>query len=185
MKLPTFLNKESLPFLLLGVAPLPFFVFISLFFMKMQHLELCDLRLKELEEKALQLSFQKQKEDEILAKIKKSESGYVERNLENFSLSSGRLDSDNLFSFTEETPRRSSLVEEVELKQKQPVFLNEEELKRTLSRIEAVSIGSYHPEEGSPQLLIKNFDLTKKMNPADEEVYEVMLQIIKREPLRN
>lgn len=188
MKLPTFVKKETLPYLILGVAPLPLLFLLGLFFFQMQDVSDKKLQVASLEQRCLLLTEQKQKEQEFLAKIKKGDNNFLETNLESLSFASpypARGGGENRLQFLEENPKTFEMLEEVEVKLKQPVMLNEEELKKILSLIEGVHIGSFLPEEFSPQLTIKNFVLAKQLNQGDEEVFEVAMQIIKREPVKN
>ena len=188
MKLPTFLKKETIPFLVLGVAPIPLLFLLGLFFFQMQSVSEKSLQVASLQQRCLQLTEQKQKEQEFLAKIKKSGDNFLETNLESLSFASpypARGGGENRLQFLEENPKTFEQLEEVEVKLKQAVMLNEEELKKILSLIEGVQIGSFLPEEFAPQLTIKNFVLAKQLNQGDEEMFEVALQIIKREPVKN
>lgn len=65
------------------------------------------------------------------------------------------------------------------------MLVTEDELKKLLSILEAKAIGSNQPDPSSPQILIKDLKLTKKMNDQDDELYEVMLELIRRQPLRS
>ncbi|MBI2742382.1 MAG: hypothetical protein HYX48_00500 [Chlamydiales bacterium] len=188
MKLPSFITKEQLPFLALMLSPLPVLFFLTLFFFKMQQLNTLTESVSVLEQRALQLSDQKKKEEQLLAKLKKGDANFLEKHLESLSFSSpypARGGGENRFQFLEENPKNSELLEEVEAKVKQPVLLNEDELKKVLSLIEGVAIGSHLPQERSPQLIIRNFELVKKLDPGQEEAFEVTMQILKREPVKN
>ncbi len=66
-------------------------------------------------------------------------------------------------------------------RQQTPIELNEEDLKRLLCLIEGATIWPYGPKEGRPQLIIKDFTLSKKELPSQEKVYVVSIQLIKRE----
>ena len=89
----------------------------------------------------------------------------------------------NKLLFVEEGIERSGSLQEVEEKCKYPVEMNEEDLKKLLSVVEEVKIGSNLPPDNAPQLIIKNFELLKKPTLGSEDVFEVHLSIIKRETL--
>jgi hypothetical protein len=180
MKLPPLFSKNSLPYLLFFAAPLPFCIVLGLFYLKIQHFEDCQLRLELFEEKSSKFSTAKKNEELFLSKLKKAEKNYLERHLETLSFVSLRNGEENRLIFVEEPSRRTENFEECEVKLKHPVSLNEEELKQLLSLIEGVSIGRFSPEEASPQLLIKNFQLAKKMDGGEEESFEVKIDLIKR-----
>ena len=177
------LLKQNLFTIALVAAPLPFLFFVLHHFSAGENLHSLKQRLDTLEEKTIQFTKQKQKNEQHLAFLKKSQPQFLEKNLESLvfaSLTSG----ENRLQFQEENARRSETLEEVDVKQKLPVSLNEEELKKVLSLIESIPIGSAIPAESAPQLLIKNFTLTKKMTEHEDELFEVSLELIKREPLR-
>lgn len=181
MKLPSFLKKDNFSLYLLLLAPLPLIFFISLFFLNMHDLEDLSLRVIALEEKTAELNAQKQQEERLLAHLKKSDANFLEKCVESLSFAHA----ESHLQFSEDQPRTSDTLEESEVKQKQPVYMNEEELRKTLSLIENVRIGINAPEESAPYLLIKSFDLAKKMQKANEEAFEVSLELIKREPRRD
>jgi hypothetical protein len=145
------------------------------------------LQVASLEHRCQQLAEQKQKERELMTKIKKGTDNFLETNLESLAFVSpypARGGGENRLQFLEENPKSSDQLEEADVKLKQPVMLNEEELKKVLSLIEGVPIGVFLPEEFSPQLTIKSFNLAKQLNQGDEEMFEVAMQIIKREPVK-
>lgn len=188
MKLPSFVKKETLPFIILSVAPLPLLCLLGLFFFQMQDASEKSLQVASLEQRCHQLVEQKERERELMAKIKQGDENFLEKNLESLAFASpypARGGGENRFQFLEENPKFSDQLEEAEVKLKQPVMLNEEELKKVLSLIEDVRIGAFLPEEHAPQLTVKNFELTKQLNQGDEEVFEVAMQIIKRQPVKN
>lgn len=87
----------------------------------------------------------------------------------------------NRISFTEDAVRKSDLCEEVEEKMKRPVEMNEEDLKKILCLIENVAVGSNQPHDKSPQMIITDFSLKKKTSPFKQEIFEVKLDLLKRE----
>jgi hypothetical protein len=93
------------------------------------------------------------------------------------------LKNGNRLIFSEEQIRTNDLFTEVEEKQQNPVEMNEEDLKKLLCLIEGITIWPYGPKEGRPQLIIKDFRLSKKELSSQEKVYVVSIQLIKRENL--
>lgn len=87
----------------------------------------------------------------------------------------------NRISFAEEATRKGDLCEEVEEKMKRSVQMNEEDLKKILCLIENVKVGSYDPIDKSPQMIITDFSLKKKTSPFKQEIFEVKLNLLKRE----
>ncbi|MBS0615234.1 MAG: hypothetical protein JSR58_01620 [Verrucomicrobia bacterium] len=61
----------------------------------------------------------------------------------------------------------------------QPTFMNADDLKKLLVFIEGVKIDPYIPKEKRPQLVIRDFELTRKMI-GSEEVYAVQLELTQR-----
>jgi hypothetical protein len=94
------------------------------------------------------------------------------------------LTTSNRFAFAEGGIVSSDSVKETEEKQKYPVEMSEEDLKRTLSLIEDISIESYPIMEHRPQLIITQFHVQKKQTPVKTEVFEVDMSFTKREFLQ-
>ena len=186
MKLPPYFNRKNLSIAALFFLPLPFLLILFNFFGELQNQQILRARIQILEEKTAQVADRKQKNEKVLAQLRKSEPQFLEKNLESLSFASlAENGGENRLAFQEEQPRRAEQIEEVEIKQKSPVLVSEDELKKILSLLEAKTIGSNTPDPSSPQILVKDLKLAKKMNEQDDELYEVMLELIKREPLRN
>lgn len=62
-----------------------------------------------------------------------------------------------------------------------PVEVNVDDLKKILSRIEGVELGSHRPGPNRPQLLITDFKLEKKEIRANNETFILNLKLLKRE----
>lgn len=92
--------------------------------------------------------------------------------------------SDNRLSFIEENIRSSARIKETEEKQRHPIQLDEEDLQKLLSLIEDLPIGSYSPNKQSPQLLIRDLKLKKLTTPLLTSVFEMELDLLKREFLK-
>lgn len=90
----------------------------------------------------------------------------------------------NRLSFTEEAIRSSTFVKETEEKQRHPVQMNGEDLKKLLSLVEDLPIESssvYEGQEHRPQIIITDFRLETKQTPLKTNVFEVEMQFLKRE----
>lgn len=88
---------------------------------------------------------------------------------------------DNRLVFAEEQIRTSSQIKEVEEKQRRPVEMDENDLKKILSIIEDVSIDQTPFLNDRPQILIKDFHLKKQKTSLQTEVFEVEMDLLKRE----
>jgi hypothetical protein len=66
-------------------------------------------------------------------------------------------------------------------KQKMPIELDEEDLKNLLALIEETPFHLALPKMNRPQLIISDFSLTKKNAPLQNEVFELRMDILKRE----
>lgn len=87
----------------------------------------------------------------------------------------------NRLLFSEEKIRSKDKMREVFEKQQHPVEINDEDLKQLLCVIEGVTIWPYGPKEGKPQLIIQDFQLSKKRTHAQDHVFVVNMNLIKRE----
>lgn len=88
---------------------------------------------------------------------------------------------DNRLLFAEEKITKDDAFIEVEERQQHPVALNMEDLKHLLSSIEGVSVDSFTPKPGRPQLIIRDFHLKKAPISSEEEIFIVDMKLIKRE----
>ncbi|HSX26665.1 MAG TPA: hypothetical protein VLE89_06635 [Chlamydiales bacterium] len=88
---------------------------------------------------------------------------------------------ENHLSFIEENIRISSQMKETEEKQRHPIQLDEEDLQKLLALIEDIPIGSFLPSVQSPQLLINNFTLRNLQPPLHTPVWEIQMDLLKRE----
>ncbi|HLB53025.1 MAG TPA: hypothetical protein VJK48_04885 [Chlamydiales bacterium] len=88
---------------------------------------------------------------------------------------------ENRFSFIEENIRFSKEMKETEEKQRYPVQMDEDDLKKVLSIIENIPIGLHTPISSSPQLLIRELRMKRLQTPLQTEVFEVEMELHKRE----
>ncbi len=159
-----------------------------------------------LEKKGRYLSWIKKNEEQILGQIKNSDPLYMEKICQSLTFLEAeknkwlsvidhveekdpirkRLDflesSQNRLSFEETKFRKGPLFQEVEERQKQPIELSEEDLKKLLSSLEGIPIQSLDVSVGRPYILITHFDLSKKtLLETKEKVYMLSTEILKRE----
>lgn len=92
---------------------------------------------------------------------------------------------ENRLAFAEENIRVSSTMKEVDEKQRKPVQMDENDLKKILSLLEDLPIDSSVPETGSPQILIKDFRLKKQETSLQTQVFEVEMDLLKREFIKS
>ncbi|HSX03208.1 MAG TPA: hypothetical protein VLG76_00590 [Rhabdochlamydiaceae bacterium] len=192
-------------FLALPLALLPSLIYALYFFNRIDTLDNFQEQVYRLAKKSETLKSKKEEEDLFLKKLKAADHFYIDKCLEaqvflepEFKRYQAILayDSEDLWTkrrvqfltegtnqlrFSEQNLKSSGGFQEVEEVQQRPVEMNLEDLKKLLSNIEEVEIGSFSPHTNGPQLIIKNFDLTRKKLKEQEEVYLINLQLIKRE----
>ncbi len=198
----------SHPFAFLGVlilAPLPFAYFFFSFVFNMQALNQVEEEISFLHQKSLSTEIKKEKESAFMAQMERSDHFYLDKHLESLLFLESEImklqalsfthpqnegirerlhflrDGGNRLLFVEEAINKSEQFQEVEEKQQQSIEMNEEDLKKLFTLIEGVSVWPYAPKEARPQLIIKDFDLSKKSTGPQEKVYLVNMQLIKRE----
>lgn len=88
---------------------------------------------------------------------------------------------ENRLAFREGKIETTTEMKEVQEHQRRPVQMDETDLKKVLSLLEDVPIEKIVPKAGSPQILIKDFLLKKLETPLRTEVFEVKMDLIKRE----
>ncbi len=201
-KLPPFSIR-----LLLVAAPVPFLVFLFNFFFGLQKLEQLEKEMERIHMKMVVMQESQKKESTLLTALKSPDPQYLDKHVETLTFLLPEIkkletiqlenpeeeqiakrlqllkDGGNRLRFSEEQIRANELFRETEEKQQQPVELNEEDLKKLLCLIEGITIWPYGPKEGRPQLIIKDFRLSRKELSSNEKVYVVMMQLIKRENL--
>jgi len=87
----------------------------------------------------------------------------------------------NRLSFAEENIRASGRIKETDEKQRHPVQMDENDLKKLLALIEDIQIGSYLPSNESPQLIVRELRLKKIKSPLQSEIFEIEMDLLKRE----
>jgi len=163
-------------------------------------------KIETLHKKSLVNKIKAEKEERILNKMKGADPYYIDKYVESLHFLDAEIkkwqkialeetiepgveerlhflnSSKNKLSFAEGTIQSLGNFREIEEKQKYPVEINEEDLKKILCVLEGISISPHYAPEKHPQILIKQFDLTKK-NHAEikEKVFILSMQLIKRE----
>jgi hypothetical protein len=184
---------------------LPFLYLLFHFFTRLQELETLEEEIVRVEKKASHFQEWQQKESSFLTSLKNSDHFYIDKHLETLvfleteakKIEALLLENDqdeglkkraqfltqptNHLLFAEERIRQHEPFQEAEEKQQHPVEMNEEDLKKLLSLIEGVTIWPYGPKENRPQLIITDFQLTKKELSSQENVFVINLQLLKRE----
>ena len=209
MKKIPFKLAPSAFWLILIVSPIPFLFFLCHFVSGIQKLAQIEEEMERIHLKTAHIEEIQRKESSLLTSLKSPDPHYLDKQLETqtFLLSeikkletiqaenpddeqiAKRLqflkDGGNRLAFSEEQIRTHELFRETEEKQQHPIEVNEEDLKKLLCLIEGITIWPYGPKEGRPQLIIKDFSLSKKELPTQEKVYVVSMQLLKRENLES
>lgn len=171
---------------------------------KIEQLRNYEATVHALEEKALEVGYQKTRDDACTSLLKTADHSYLSKYVESLILlepEARRLQAilshqkenrslthrleflksgKNQIVFIEEARRSTEQLLEIEENLRHPVELNEEDLKKLLVLIEGVTINPYSPVQGRPQLLFKEFDLVKQSAPSEEEIYMINFKLIKR-----
>jgi len=87
----------------------------------------------------------------------------------------------NKLSFAEEKIRTNTKVKEVEEKQKYPIQVDEQDLRKILSLLEDTPIDPFLPATAAPQIIITDLTLKKQKTPIQTFVFEVEMDLLKRE----
>ena len=87
----------------------------------------------------------------------------------------------NRLAFIEENIRTSSQIKETEEKQRRPIQMSETDLQRLLAALEDIPVGQNKPIPQTPQLLVRDMKIKKIENQLHSEVYEVEMELLKRE----
>lgn len=205
LKLRSFLAGPAGFTALLIAAPIPFLYFFFHFFVQLNAYEQLTDELHRIYRKSIQLESLHQKESDFLSSLKNPDHFYIDKHLETLCFLEPEIkkteallnenpsddalnkrlhflkEGPNRLLFTEQQTRQHQHFQEVEEKQQHLVEMNEEDLKKTLSLIEGVTIWPYGPKEKRPQLIIKDFQLSKKELSSGESVFVVNMHLIKRE----
>lgn len=190
---------------LLIAAPFPILYSLSRFFNELNCAKRVEEEFDRIAQKGSLSEATKKNEESLFASLKKPDPHYIDKHIESLTFllpeirklelmveenpenigASKRLfflkGGGNRLLFKEEGIRSGSGLREMEEIQQSPVEMNEEDLKKLLCLIEGITIWPYGPKEGKPQLIVKDFKLSKKQTIAQQHVFLVSLQLIKRE----
>jgi len=193
--------------LILAAAPIPFFFIFFQSIFGLQKLGQLEEEMQRIHTKVIMQQENQKKESSLLAALKNPDPHYLDKHVESLTfllpeikkLEAVQLESadddqvikrlqwlkegGNRLRFSEEQIRNNALFRETEEQQQQSIELNEEDLKKLLCLVEGITIWPYGPKEGRPQLIMKEFKLTKKELASHEKVFVVSMQLIKRESL--
>lgn len=191
------------PLVQLGLSIIPLLFALIYFILKTQLLEEQTQKILYLQKRKYWIEKNQMEEKNLLAQLKIANKEYVEKNIEsltflqeelqhlqmlfyshceqpNLAERLDNLQNKNKIQFTEKHFQRVKQIQETVLQQINPVEMHAQDLKTLLSRIENISTKSDIRKE-APQLIIKNFYLTKKALEESSEVYIIKLDLIKRE----
>ncbi|HEY5236590.1 MAG TPA: hypothetical protein VIJ14_10455, partial [Rhabdochlamydiaceae bacterium] len=156
-------------------------------------------KISDLEERATSSDNSKAAQDTIWQSAKQSNPQYLSQAVENLPLLTPELNrvqalvrqypsntalqerlsflqgDKNRIRFTKQAERSGSFFQETEHKMQNSVQMNEDDLRKFLTAIEADS-------KDRPLLVIKEFELKRLKEKADETVYNVQAELIKRIP---
>lgn len=190
---------------LLVVAPLPLIYSVFHFFNEFNQVEALEKEFDRITQKASLSLALKKNEESLLTSLKRPDPYYIDKHIESLTFllpEIRKLESileenpentvalkrlaflrgdENRLLFKEEGIRSHSGLREMEEIQQSPVEMNEEDLKKLLCLIEGITIWPYGPKEGRPQLIVKDFRLSKKESVSQQNAFLVSLQLIKRE----
>lgn len=189
------------------IAPLPFLFFLMNFIFGIQKMNELEQEMERIHSRAVLSQEILRKESSLINSLKNPDPHYLDKNIETLTFLlpevkkleaislenpqdeqiSKRLqflkEGGNALVFSEEQIRTNETFREIEEKQQHPIEINEEDLKKLLCLIEGITIWPYGPKEGRPQLIIKDFRLSKKEISPQEKVFVISIQLIKRENL--
>ncbi len=189
---------------LLILIPLPSFYFLFNYSLTLDRLIALDEQLENIHARKNQVEAVQKREHSALSSLAQSDPFYIDKHLETLiflepeikkieSLFADTqvdetiqkrlhfLKNTNRFLLAEDKIRSKEKLREVFEKQQQPVEIDEEDLKKLLALIEGVTIWPYGPKEGRPQIIIQDFSLSKKQHRAQDHVFVVNMNLIKRE----
>lgn len=84
---------------------------------------------------------------------------------------------ENRLTFSEENIRSSKKMKETDEKQRHPIQIDENDLQNLLCLVEDLSNNNF----STPQLIIRNFHLKRRETPLLGQVFELEMELLKRE----
>ncbi len=200
-----FFFSKMRPLFFFILSTLPVLIAVFFLFLKLNQLQDLEERFAAAVRKEKTASERKMRKEKFLQRYSQADPYFLDREIESFPLlqkEKEKLESllhhpafpesqsiknrlaflyENRLTFMEENIQSSSQIKEVEEKQRRPVQMDEQDLKKILSLIEDIPVDSYTPPVQSPQILIKNFWLKKQETSLQTEVFEVEMNLLKRE----
>jgi hypothetical protein len=201
-----FFQKLRPPFflLLLGISPL---VSSFLLFNERQSVEIFQNQFSSIALKSKTAFEKKERKERFLQTHKNSDPYFLDKEIESLSFLANEktqlknwlshpaiankdmlkkrlifLESDqNRLSFTDDEIQFSKTVRETLEKQREIVEVDQDDLKNLLALIEETSLDSAPSKINRPQLVISDFSLTKKNTNLQNEVFELKMELLKRE----
>ncbi len=191
--------------LLLILTPMPLFYAVVHFFFTLRQYETLESEMLRIFKKSHHLDLLHQKEQTLLSTLKNPDHFYIDNHLEPLTFLEPEIkktetvlfenpneeklkkrlrflkEGTNRLRFIETHTRTHGTFLEVEEDQQNPVEIDEEDLKKILSLVEGVTIWPYGPKEKRPQLIIRDFELSKKENSSQDYVFVINMNLIKRE----
>ena len=191
--------RKSSPLLLLLLCLAPLCLVVWVLQNKNDKLEMLVQKTEALEQKAISAHRLKTKQQTLWQHVQQSNPRYLEQVVEALPLLKSELHrvqalarqypenrqlqerlsylqgDQNRIRFVPSTERSGSFFQETELKMQNGVQMNEDDLKSFLTSIEETA-------EGRPLLIVKNLEIKKLKEKADETVYVAQVEIIKRLP---
>jgi hypothetical protein len=173
----------------------------------MRRLDAAEERLHALHQQEQAICGGKERRQEIEAAIREADPLYIDTHLETLSFLElevkrlkaaslrgettedeerrlHHLERNNRLFFAEEAIRQATAILEVEERQQQPIEADLSDVRKLLCLIEGTPISPLVPPTGRPQLLFKEFQLQRKPSSESGEVFEITMQLIKREHSR-
>ena len=193
--------------ILFSLCLIPTLLSLWILQIKKQDLKMTQIKVEELHKKAIEIGRKNKINEAIFSQIKESDPKYLQKELETLPLLESefkRLETilvhhkenptlnqrltflksrQNQFTFKEVQRRTGEDFQEVELTLDHSVEVDDEDLKKTLASLEGIPLSSYPTKQGRPQILIREFDLTKEINNLGEEIFLIQCNLLKREPL--
>jgi hypothetical protein len=190
--------KKSNPLLLLALGLVPLCLLVWRLEDKNTQVQIWTKKIETLEERALSLENSKAAKESLWQKVKQCNPNYLSQVVEAIPLLQPELNrvqalakqypsnsalqervsflqgEKNRIRFIQQTQREGPFFQETELKMQNTVQMNEDDLRKFLSALE--------DGQDRPLLLVKTFELKKTKEKADEIVYNVQAEIIKRYP---
>lgn len=193
------------PAFFFSLVALPLFLAGLFLFQELMHLRELEERFIKASRKERLAMERKGRKDRFLERYSKANPYFLDQMIESFPLLQNekvRLESlqshpafpeslsirdrlhflnENKLAFREEKIENSKEMKEVLEHQLYSVQMDEDDLKQILSIIEDVPIETHLPKDHAPQILIKDFRLKKIQTALHTEVFEVEMDLVKRE----